>query len=348
MSSSAVEPQSPPAGGEDGASVRDDLSPPPFSPTTPPSTAGGSSRPGTSQTRPGSGAGGAGGFRELARPDPETQRVLYLTEKNAKARGIRYDVAAKELSDKLTHELRRRNPVVVAMPPGAQADQTRRYATTEQELADIPSVWDDMGNAADTLHLRAAALKASPSALDLLGEGPAVDEVTRGEKERIRIEGRTESDDGGEDERYKDVLRNPNPAGSLSASQMRRRWKLSAKVAWAAGAELVDVEAEALQRAINAYNFEECIRLIHERAQKIARQRLPGGLRAGEEVILPSLTTVSTHTGETALTKACGERGAGAAVEVRVTKPTTCSKFCMPDGARAHNHTASAHAHAHH
>ena len=240
----------------------------------------------------------------------ETLRQTYLRDKNAKERGQRYAVAAAEQITYHGKELHIRSPLKLAQPPGVGV-----HSLLEDRNNDA-----DLGSSALDLH------SGSAGGNDVGGDDARQEndaDVSRDEKSH-RPEVNPADTSASTD--YQDKLRNPNPSSSLSEAQLRRRWKLSARVAWARNADTVDEAAEELCRAVNAYDFEKCVRLIQERILQMKEQNeILAGKRGAVAMRraqglprLPTLVTVTTSTGETALTKACGERGQGAAVEVLI------------------------------
>ena len=253
---------------------------------------------------------------------------VHIVAKNKRARSQRTTAAAAVSIDYLTKELWDRNPIQVAFPPDVGPHAT----SNDNEFAQAEASLTQFGGS---------------SALDLIQENNS---STRQLEVDIQVI-EPEFDYNGYDDQY----RNPNPDGKLSEEQMKRRFRLSAKVAWAKGSELIDDAAEELRKAINAYEFDTCIRLISQRQQQIDTQRAKqqqlqqrtaaanvdtktssSGLRHNtnsnsnsnsnsnlnsssnskkrKRHVWPSLTAVTTATGETALTKACGERGSAASV----------------------------------
>ena len=212
----------------------------------------------------------------------------HTVAKNSRARSQRITDAAAGSINHLTKELWDRNPIQVAFPPGVgphSSDNVNEFAEIEASLVQLGG--------------------SSSSALELLGETS----FPTGQHPEMdaRVEEPEHQYDG-----YEDLYRNPNPNGKLSAKQLKRRFRLSAKVAWANGSELVDMAAEELRKAINAYDFDTCIRHMTERQQKIDQQSTH---HVDMKVqVWPSLVGVVTSSGETALTKACGERGSAASV----------------------------------
>jgi ankyrin repeat protein len=241
----------------------------------------------------------------------------FTTAKNARARSIRTYNAAQASIDHLSKELQDRNPIETQFPPGVGPHGTKvdnEFKEAETSL-----------NEHSTQHIDHTI---ETTALDLLRDISTLNEphydsrVEEQQKEAHNFEG------------YDDQYRNPNPGGKLSKAQMKRRFRLSAKVAWAKGSELVDMTAEDLRKAINAYDFDTCVRLIFKRQKKINSQKQLAGItktspsktkstgtsnsqqQQPEPHFWPSLVNVATSSGETALTKACGERGSAASVEL--------------------------------
>jgi ankyrin repeat protein len=241
----------------------------------------------------------------------ETLRQTYLREKNAKERGQRYSAAAAEQITYHGKELHTRSPLRLAQPPGVGAHSL------------LVGSGADAGSSALDLHIGSGG----GSGGDARQEYDAASSLDQKQhRPEINPADTSSSSYSSSSTAYQDKLRNPNPSSSLSEAQLRRRWKLSARVAWARNADTVDEAAEELRRSVNAYNFEKCVQLIQERMLQMQEQNEILAGKRGEVALrraqglprLPSLVTVTTSTGETALTKACGERGQGAAVEVLI------------------------------
>jgi ankyrin repeat protein len=251
----------------------------------------------------------------------------HTLDKNARARSIRTSNAAAASIDRLTKELWDRNPIQRQFPPGVGAHGTKK---DDEFKADESSLTQLQGSSVES------------TALDLLRETTSTS--SRAISSRLKEPEPEQYDYQGYDDQY----RNPNPDGALSDAQLKRRFRLSAKVAWGKESELVDTAAEELRKAINAYDFDTCIRLIHKRQQKIdaqkalaeidtkttlpsssppkkirtspsskrKQQQTPQPQRQRQHHVWPSLIHVTTSSGESPLTKACGERGSAASVEL--------------------------------